>query len=244
MRTIEKTFLVLIFCWVFLENILENCVRAMYYRGFHPFHSILVSSLATTLLLLIPIWIELIRRGGFMEYYGLKFRWEMLTWIVLAVPIIVVMGFILDPARLAPRSELQMIENYIGYLPSLIAKIIAKQYSLIHALLISIIVTIPNTFIEELWFRGMIQFKISSIKTLGEASIPTSIVAQSLIFGLAHIYPVALNPHLPVLKTLVFLYAMLGGLILGIATYRFRSILPAWIIHTSVNIIAVASYII
>jgi|GEM_PF-1836923 len=245
MRNIEKTFLLLILCWVFLENTLENYLRAMYYGGFHISYGIFISSLIVTLLLLIPIWVELIRRGGFMDYYGLKFKEEMLTWILLAVPIIVVIGFILDPARLAPRSELQMVEEYYtGYSPSFIAKIIAKQYSLIHALFTSIIIVTPNTFIEELWFRGLIQFKISSIKTLGKASTPTAIIAQSVMFGLAHIYPIALNPYLPILKTLIFIYAMLGGFILGIATYRFKSILPAWIIHTLVNIIAVASYII
>ncbi|MEM1546007.1 MAG: CPBP family intramembrane glutamic endopeptidase [Candidatus Methanomethylicia archaeon] len=245
MKIIEEIFLILIFCWVTLENTLESYLRTAYYQGFHSsFYSILMLSLVTTLLLFTPVWIELLCRGEFMKYYGLKFEREMLIWIVLAVPVIVAIGFILDPTRLAPRSELEMIEkHYTGYLPSSIAKIVAEYYSPMYLLPISLIVIIPSTFIEELWFRGLIQFKISNIKTLGEASIPTAILTQSIIFGLAHIYPVALSPYLPVSKTLVFLYAMLGGIILGIVTYRFKSILPAWIIHTLGNLITVISCI-
>ena len=244
MKIIEKTFLTLIFCWVTLENTLENYLRTIYYQDFHPLLYSIFISLIITLLLFIPVWIELLCRGEFMKYYGLKFERKMLIWIASTIPVIVLIGFILDPTRLAPKSELEIIEKYYtSYLPSSITKIIAKHYSPIYALSTSLMIIIPSTFIEELWFRGMIQFKISNIKTLGEASIPTAILIQSIIFGLAHIYSIALDPYLPVLKILVFLYAMLGGLILGIVTYRFKSILPAWIIHTLVNLIAVASYI-
>lgn len=245
MKAIEKVFLVVIFCWVVLENAIVNYLRAIYYEGvYYSLPYLIMSSLTIVVPLFIPVWVELLSKGYFMEYYGLQFRKGMITWIVLVVVVLGVMGFILDPSKAAPQDEWRIVEKYYtGYLPSSIAKVIAEQYSPIHAVLLSFIVIVPGAFVEELWFRGFIQFKISSIKILGATSIPTAILTQSIVFGLAHIYPMLLNPYLPALKTLIFLYAMLGGLVLGVVTYRFKSILPAWIAHTLGNFIVVISLI-
>lgn len=83
---------------------------------------------------------------------------------------------------------------------------------------LKVILIVPIT--EELLFRGIIMKKAQKIMPFFMANI-----VQTLMFGFVHMNLIQIS------------YTVLSGLILGYITYKYKSLIPAVIIHSIMNLI-------
>jgi membrane protease YdiL (CAAX protease family) len=85
-----------------------------------------------------------------------------------------------------------------------------------------------NALPEEILFRGIIQHSLESVTK----SPYVSLIATSLIFGMAH-----LNNGSPLPNFRYFVMATLAGVAYGLAWKRHRNVLTSTITHTLVNVV-------
>ncbi len=189
------------------------------------------------ILFMIPFGIELIRGKDPLIYYGLDFatlrKINMKTILGIAIlvfgtiSIIDHFAFNLFKLLLSSNGDIAVGSAAIN---------LAKS----NAFYLAIIVFFSGTLLEELWFRGFVQYKLNSLKFLKPLNPHLAIITQSILFGLAHFVPIYSGTNLPLpLKYWFFVYPFLVGIINGYINDKYHSLWPGWIIHYTNNVLGV-----
>lgn len=178
------------------------------------------SAILGFILTFIPFLIEYLRRRDPIEYYGLDFA--TLKKINLKV--------ILMWAVLLPIS-LELIDRYVFGNAEIPGKGIIRAAKGNYLVLVSLPIFIFSAaFVEEIWFRGIIQFKLSHLRILERVNPYFAIIVQSILFGLAHVPFLSTNFSIPV-KIWFFIDPAIGGIVMGYFDFKYQSLWPGWIIH-------------
>jgi len=187
------------------------------------------------LLFMIPMGMELLRRKDPIEYYGLELeklkrinlKRIMLIGLIVFAIISLLDHFLFDLWNLM----ISMEDSPVG------GTILAMAKS--NLFYLGIIVLLSGTFIEELWFRGLIQHKLNRLWILRKVNPHFAIFIQSTAFGLIHFVPVyyMTDFSLP-LKVWFFIYPFAIGIVIGYLNARHDSLWPGWIIHYTNNLLA------
>ncbi len=200
-------------------------------------HSNVIGGIILVIILfMIPFGIEVIRGNDPIVYYGLDFGslskidvgLVLVVAIVLFVAISLIDHFVFDLFDLFLKSGKGIS---VGSVTVAIAK--SNLFYLV------IIVSFSGTLLEELWFRGLIQYKLKSLRFLRPLNPHFAIVIQSTLFGLAHFLPVYYGTNLSyALKLWFFIYPFIVGLVNGYMNEKYHSLWPGWIIHYTNNVFA------
>jgi len=110
------------------------------------------------------------------------------------------------------------------------------------AIPLGLIVTAAVALNEEIWFRGVIQMKLLQVKPLVSLNPTSALVAQAVLFGLAHALPFAGLSGLTSIALIAFVSTMLAALAFGYLAYRTHSVLPGWYVHWGANFLAFCTF--
>ncbi len=190
-----------------------------------------------TVLSFIPLLVEIIRGKDPIEYYGLtlshlkKVKIKEVIFIAIAIfisfSIIDNLFFHLWKTIVNSKSKIPVGGNLATFAKS-------------NLFFLAIFLCLSGTFVEELWFRGVIQYKLKPLKFLKRINPHFAIIVQSILFGLIHFIPIYSLTHFPLAtKIYFFIYPTIVGLIIGYIKERYDSLLPGWIIHFSDNLLSV-----
>jgi len=94
-----------------------------------------------------------------------------------------------------------------------------------------IVYALSNAFVEETFFRGVLQNALSK-----KVTIPLAILVQSLLFAAIHFFSPMNNNLLPFV-----LLTLLLGLLWGYLTNKYHSLLPAIVLHVVADIFVAVS---
>ena len=187
--------------------------------------------------LFIPISIELLRKKDPVKYYGLDFVSLKNVNIKLVIGIAVLIFAIVA-----------IIDNLYFHLWSLVVNPNSKvpigsdstALARSNIFYLAIFTVSIGTLMEELWFRGLIQYKIKAIRFLNRINPHFAIIIQSILFGLVHFLAAYYGTDLPIaIKVYFFVYPAVIGLILGYTNERYNSLWPGWIMHFTNNFLMV-----
>lgn len=188
------------------------------------------------ILFLIPFGVELLRKKDPVDYYGLDFetlkrvnlKQVLLIALLLFISISLIDHFVFDLWDLMLN---QKGKTFVGSTTLILAK---SNY-----FYLGFMVIFSGTLLEELWFRGLIQYKVKGIKFLKTINPHFAIIFQSILFGLIHFLPVYFGTNFDFsLKLWFFTYPAIIGLVLGYLNEKYHSLWPGWIIHYTNNILA------
>jgi len=188
------------------------------------------------ILIFIPFLIELLRKNDPIEYYGLDFETLkklnaklILSWaIIIFIVVSLVDYLIFDFWNIIINTE----NMAVGSTSKALAK--SKYFYL------AIIVVFSGTFLEEIWFRGIVQLKIRNVKFLKQINPHFAIIVQSILFGLIHFIPIFYGTDLSVnLKVWFFVYPTIIGIVIGYLNDQYHSLWPGWIIHYTNNLLSI-----
>ena len=205
---------------VIISSIVGNMVRGT---------DVIGGTILSLILLLIPLIAIRFKSRDPVGYFGLDFkalsRIDVKTVFIIAVVLFSIIS-LLDwyPFHLWDR----IFESDIMVGSTSVAMVKKGVFYL------APIVMPGGTLLEEVWFRGLIQYSLRRI------SLHLAVFVQSLLFGLVHFLPVYIATDFPVaLKLWFFLYPFAIGMVLGYTNERYKSLLPGWIIHYTNNVLAV-----
>lgn len=200
-------------------------------------HSNIIGGIILVLILfMIPFGIEIVRGNDPIIYYGLDFeslrkidvRFVLSVAIVLFVLISLIDYFVFNLFDLLLKSGKNIS---VGSAAVALAK--SNGFYLVFVVFFS------GTLLEELWFRGFIQYKLNSLEFLRPLNPHFAIVVQSTLFALAHFLPVYYGTNLShALKLWFFIYPFVVGLINGYINENYNSLWPGWIVHYTNNVFA------
>ncbi len=194
--------------------------------------------IAAFALYMIPMGIELMRGRDPIEYYGLDLRKlaRMNAKGILAVGLIIFAVISLIDWALFDLWNLMISSENSPVGGTILAMARSNLFYL------GILVLPAGTLIEELWFRGLIQHKLSRIGMLRKVNPHFAVFVQSTAFGLAHFVPVHLmTDFTPELKAWFFIYPFVIGMIIGYLNARHDSLWPGWLIHLTSNLLSLLS---
>jgi len=198
--------------------------------------SILGGIILVLFLLSLPLGIELLRKRDPIEYYGLELSTLKRINIGLVLSIGVGIFVILSLVDGMVFHLWEVLKNVEGSGVGGTSLALAKS----NLFYLAVVVIFSGTLLEELWFRGFIQYKLRGIKALRKINPHFAILVQSTLFGLAHFLPVYFATHWSLsLKIWFFVYPFLVGLLLGYLNEKYRSLWPGWIVHYTNNLLAV-----
>lgn len=198
--------------------------------------NILGGTIAILILLLIPIGIEFIRKTDPIVYYGLDFitlkKINIRSVLGLAGIVFVTIAlldfYVFDIWKIIHQNS----KIAVGSTSVALAK---SPY-----FYLSVFVVFGGTLLEELWFRGLIQYKIKSITYFKKVNPHLAIVLQSILFGLIHFIPIFYGSDFELkVKLWFFVYPAIIGLILGYTNEKYNSLWPGWIIHYTNNLCSI-----
>lgn len=221
---------------VWFVSILFVSAIANFIGAYVSGNSVAGSAVFGLLLLLIPFIIELFRGIDPIIYYRLDFNslkqinlklitaWALGCFIAIAL----VDYFVFDLFNIILNSE----RISVGSISAILAK--SPLFFLV------IIVAFAGTLLEELWFRGVIQHKLSSVSFLRSVNPHFAILFQSILFGLVHFLPIYYATDFRLLlKIWFFLYPFAIAVVIGYLNNAYRSLWPGWIIHYTNNVLGV-----
>jgi len=198
-------------------------------------HDIAGGTILILLLVGIPFGIEILRKHDPVHYYGLDFgtlrkidlplvlRWAFGIFIVIALVDHFLFGLweiILHEEGLAVGSTTTALARSDWFF-------------------LGVVVIFSGTFLEEIWFRGMIQMKLSRLRALEKINPHFAIFLQSTLFGLVHFLPIYFGTGLSLpVKVWFFVYPALIGIVIGYLNERYHSLWPGWIIHYTNNLMS------
>ena len=188
------------------------------------------------ILFLIPFGVELLRKNDPIEYYGLDF--ETLKRVNLKQVFLIAFSLFVFISLID-----HFVFNLWGLMLSQKQKTFVGSTTLILAksnvFYLGFIVIFAGTLLEELWFRGLIQYKVKGVKFLKKANPHFAIIFQSILFGLIHFLPIYFGTDFSLsLKLWFFAYPTIIGFVLGYLNEKYQSLWPGWIIHYTNNILA------
>ncbi|MEZ0345256.1 MAG: CPBP family intramembrane glutamic endopeptidase [Infirmifilum sp.] len=201
-------------------------------------------SVGPTIMILVPLSIELFRGKDPIEYYGLnldslkKLNLKVILGIGLLIFVVLStvdnLFFNLWQIMMGSGSKLPIGADSLAFARS-------------NMFYLSVFPVFSGTLVEELWFRGLIQYKVKSINFLRRINPHFAIIFQSILFGLVHFLPVHYATNLPMTTQVYILtYPTIVGIIAGYLNERYNSLFPGWIIHFTNNflgIIALAIFV-
>jgi membrane protease YdiL (CAAX protease family) len=188
------------------------------------------------ILIFIPFLIELLRKNDPIEYYGLDFETLkklnaklILSWAIIIFTVISLVDYLIfDIWNIIMNTE----NMAVGSISTALAK--SKYFYL------AIIVVFSGTFLEEIWFRGIIQVKIRNIKFLKKINPHFAIIVQSILFGLIHFISIFYGTDLSLnIKVWFFVYPAIIGIVIGYLNEQYHSLWPGWIIHYTNNLLSI-----
>jgi membrane protease YdiL (CAAX protease family) len=191
-------------------------------------------TLLILILLMIPFGIELLRKKDPILYYGLDFltlkKINIKYVLGVAFALFIIIGFLdhflfglwklmldTDKKMTVGSTSVSLARSNFFYL--------------------AVIVVFSGTLLEELWFRGLIFYKIKSIKYLQKINPHFAIIFQAVLFGLIHFIPIYYGTDFQLsIKYWFLFYPFVIGVIIGYINEKYNSLWPGWIIHYTNNI--------
>ncbi len=221
----NKNWLIFIIFTLILSLIIGNRVSG---------NNILGGVILGLILFMIPIGLEFLKKRDPIKYYGLDFN-SLKKLDVKRILIIAIFLF----------ATISSIDHFVFNL----WKILINQSNQIsvgsttlflaksNLFFSGIIVIFSGTLLEELWFRGLIQYKLKSVKFPKQLNPHFAIIFQSFLFGLIHFIPIYYGTNFQLkLKFWFFTYPTIIGLVLGYLNEKYQSLWPGWIIHYTNNL--------
>ncbi len=187
-------------------------------------------------LLILPFSFEWARGKDSISYYGLDFetlkRINLKNVLLIALVVFLIIATV-DHVFFNLFNIILHHQNKIGV--GSVAVKLAKS----NVPYLGFIIFFSGTLLEELWFMGLIQYKLNSLNFLKSINPHFAIVMQSVLFGLVHFAPVYTFAgfSLP-LKVWFFVYPFSIGLVNGYLNEKYKSLWPGWIIHYTNNVLA------
>ncbi len=196
--------------------------------------------LSVLILTFIPLGIELIRKKDPIVYYGLDFvtlkRIPLKSVFTTAVIIFLSVAFT-DFFLFDILTKISSAASGISVGSTSIALAKSKYFYL------SVFVVFAATLMEELWFRGLIQYKLNSIPFLKIINPHFAILTQAVLFRLIHFLPIYYGSNFDIdFKLWFFVYPTIIGIILGYINEKYHSLWPSWIIHYTNNLTTIALF--
>jgi len=188
------------------------------------------------ILIFIPFLIEYLRNKDPIEYYGLDFttlkKINLKVIFSWALGVFIIIGLadylIFDLWKIIMHNE----NMAVGSVSTALAK---SSY-----FYLAVIVIFSGTFLEEIWFRGIIQLKLSHVKFLKRLNPHFAIIVQSILFGLVHFIAIFYGADFSIwFKVWFFIYPAVIGIIIGYLNNKYQSLWPGWIIHYTNNLLSV-----
>lgn len=219
--------------WLILFiSIIASAIGNIYTKS-----NVLGGVILVLILFMIPFGIELLRGKDPLIYYGLDFATlrKINVKTVLGIAILV-----FGTISLIDHFVFNLFKLLSGSNGDITVGSAAINLAKSNAFYLAIIVFFSGTLLEELWFRGFVQFKLNSLKFLKPLNPHLAIITQSILFGLAHFIPIYHGTSLSQsLKCWFFIYPFLVGIINGYLNEKYQSLWPGWIIHYTNNVLGV-----
>jgi len=211
-----------------LSGIIGNVIRGT---------NAIAGTLLILILIMIPLSIELFRKKDPILYYGLDFltlrKINLRLVLGVAFTIFIIIGlldhFLFDLWKLMLDTDKKM---------SVGSTSVALARSSFFYL--ALVVVFSGTLLEELWFRGLIYYKIKAIKFLQKINPHFAIFFQAFLFGLIHFIPIYYGTDLQLfIKYWFLVYPFVIGVIIGYINEKYNSLWPGWIIHYTNNLLSI-----
>ena len=199
-------------------------------------NNIVGGTILILILISLPFLIEIFRKKDPILYYGLDFDTlrkinikEILAWALGVFLVISLADYLIfDLWNIIMNNEALAVGST--------STALARS----NVFYLAVIVVFSGTFLEEIWFRGIIQTKVSHIRFMKKVNPHAAIFLQSVLFGLVHYIPIHYGTDLSVsIKIWFFVYPFLIGVVIGYLNEKYHSLWPGWIIHYTNNLLSV-----
>ncbi len=186
------------------------------------------------LLLFVPLGVEFLRGRDPLVYYGLDFDSlkRVRLGFVFAVSVVVFTGLFLVDYYVFDLWNL-VLKDQSHVAVGTVTVLLARR----GMVGLAVFIAFSGTLTEELWFRGLIQYKLNAVSFFRRVNPHFAVFTQAVLFGLVHFVPIFFGTDFSLpLKGWFFVYPCFVGVILGYLNERFDSLWPGWIVHFTNNV--------
>ncbi len=189
--------------------------KDLYSKILDPQYAYLLGEISNKIIVSIVL-LFIFTKISFMENIGLTtFPKRIKDWIIIW-PVFIIL--------------------FIGLIP-LITKDVVVDQSKPLILVIFAFMTFMTGFSEEILFRGLLLSVMLLEWGNTKKGIVISVLASSLIFGIAHLGNLFINPYLVIATFSQIIYSTLIGIFFAACVLRSQSIWPAIFLHAAINFV-------